>query len=316
MEQTQNGAMIRVENFCKKYGDMTAVQDFNLNVEKGDIFGFIGPNGAGKTTTIRFLATLLKPTSGQGFINGYSVTDSPMDVRRSMGYMPDSFGVYEGMRVWEYLDFFAAAYNIKKDKRVNIIRDVIELLDLGAKRDDFVEGLSRGMKQRLCLAKTLVHDPQVLILDEPASGLDPRARHYIKELLKELQRMGKTILISSHILAELADCCNKIGIIERGTLLASGEIKKIMHQVREAMVLEIELIEPNNNLEKILWDFPGVKNVEPMGQITRVEFVGELPEITRLHKLLIEKDVKLLFFREVPADLEEVFMKVTKGEVA
>ncbi|MBZ0257630.1 ABC transporter ATP-binding protein [bacterium] len=308
--------MIRVENFCKKYGDMTAVQDFNLNVEKGDIFGFIGPNGAGKTTTIRFLATLLKPTSGQGFINGYSVTDSPMDVRRSMGYMPDSFGVYEGMRVWEYLDFFAAAYNIKKDKRVNIIRDVIELLDLGAKRDDFVEGLSRGMKQRLCLAKTLVHDPQVLILDEPASGLDPRARHYIKELLKELQRMGKTILISSHILAELADCCNKIGIIERGTLLASGEIKKIMHQVREAMVLEIELIEPNNNLEKILWDFPGVKNVEPMGQITRVEFVGELPEITRLHKLLIEKGVNLLFFREVPADLEEVFMKVTKGEVA
>ncbi|MDP8244848.1 MAG: ABC transporter ATP-binding protein [Candidatus Hinthialibacter antarcticus] len=316
MEQSQNGAMIRVENFCKKYGDMTAVKDFNLTVEKGDIFGFIGPNGAGKTTTIRFLATLLKPTSGAGYINGFSVTDSPMDVRRSMGYMPDSFGVYEGMRVWEYLDFFAAAYNIKKDKRTNIIRDVIELLDLSAKRDDFVEGLSRGMKQRLCLAKTLVHDPEVLILDEPASGLDPRARHYIKELLKELQRMGKTILISSHILAELADCCNKIGIIERGTLLASGDIKKIMHQVREAMVLEIELIEPNSNLEKILWDFPGVKNVEPMGQITRVEYVGELPEITRLHKLLIEKGVNLLFFREVPADLEEVFMKVTKGEVA
>ncbi len=316
MEQGQNEAMIRVENFCKKYGDITAVKDFNLTIEKGDIFGFIGPNGAGKTTTIRFLATLLKPTSGSGFINGFSVTDHPMDVRRSMGYMPDSFGVYEGMRVWEYLDFFAAAYNIKKDKRVNIIRDVIELLDLGAKRDDFVEGLSRGMKQRLCLAKTLVHDPQVLILDEPASGLDPRARHYIKELLKELQRMGKTILISSHILAELADCCNKIGIIERGTLLASGDIKKIMHQVREAMVIEIELIEPNNDLEKILWDFPGVKNVEPMGQITRVEYIGELPEITRLHKLLIEKNIDVLFFREVPADLEEVFMKVTKGEVA
>lgn len=309
-------SMIRIEGFSKKYGEMEAVSDFNLQVEKGDIFGFIGPNGAGKTTTIRFLATLLKPTSGSGFINGFSVTDHPMDVRRSMGYMPDSFGVYEGMRVWEYLDFFAAAYNIKKDKRVNIIRDVIELLDLGAKRDDFVEGLSRGMKQRLCLAKTLVHDPQVLILDEPASGLDPRARHYIKELLKELQRMGKTILISSHILAELADCCNKIGIIERGTLLASGDIKKIMHQVREAMVIEIELIEPNNDLEKILWDFPGVKNVEPMGQITRVEYIGELPEITRLHKLLIEKNIDVLFFREVPADLEEVFMKVTKGEVA
>ncbi|MBI1389063.1 MAG: ATP-binding cassette domain-containing protein [bacterium] len=308
--------MIRVENFHKKYGDHVAVKDFTLHVEKGDIFGFIGPNGAGKTTTIRFLATLLKPTSGVGYINGFSVTDQPMDVRRSMGYMPDSFGVYEGMRVWEYLDFFAAAYNIKRDKRGKIIRDVIELLDLGNKKDDFVEGLSRGMKQRLCLAKTLVHDPCVLILDEPASGLDPRARHYIKELLKELQRMGKTILISSHILAELADCCNKIGIIERGTLLAAGEIRKIMSQVREALVLEIELLEPDDRLEKVLWDFPGVRNVEPMGQVTRVEYAGELPEVTRLHRELVEKGIKLLYFKEVPADLEEVFMKVTKGEVA
>lgn len=308
--------MIRVENFSKKYGDKVAVDDFNLFVEKGDIFGFIGPNGAGKTTTIRFLATLLKPTSGEGWINGFSVTREPMDVRRSMGYMPDSFGVYEGMRVWEYLDFFAAAYNIKKDKRKTIIGDVIDLLDLGNKRDDFVEGLSRGMKQRLCLAKTLVHDPAVLILDEPASGLDPRARHYIKELLKELQHMGKTILISSHILAELADCCNKIGIIERGQLLAAGDIKTIMKKVREAMVLEIELIEPDPRLEMILWDYPGVQNVEAMGQITRVEYVGELPEVPKLHKTLIEQGIEVLYFRELPADLEEVFMKVTKGEVA
>lgn len=308
--------MIHVKGFSKKYGDKVAVRDFNLDVDKGDIFGFIGPNGAGKTTTIRFLATLLKPTTGEGTINGFSVTKEPMDVRRSMGYMPDTFGVYEGMRVWEYLDFFAAAYNISKDKRKSIIRDVIELLDLNNKKDDFVEGLSRGMKQRLCLAKTLVHDPAVLILDEPASGLDPRARHYIKELLKELQRMGKTILISSHILAELADCCNKIGIIERGELLASGEIKTIMKQVRESMVIEIELIEPHKALEMILWDFPGVKNVESMGQITRIDYVGELFEIPKLHRLLIEKGVPVLFFREMAADLEEVFMKVTKGEVA
>lgn len=308
--------MIHVEGFSKKYGDKVAVREFNLDVDQGDIFGFIGPNGAGKTTTIRFLATLLKPTTGEGTINGFSVTRQPMDVRRSMGYMPDSFGVYEGMRVWEYLDFFAAAYNIRKDKRKTIIRDVIDLLDLNNKKDDFVEGLSRGMKQRLCLAKTLVHDPAVLILDEPASGLDPRARHYIKELLKELQRMGKTILISSHILAELADCCNKIGIIERGELLACGDIKTIMKQVRESMVIEIELLEPNKQLEMILWDFPGVKNVDSMGQITRIDYVGELLEIPKLHKTLIEKGIPVLFFREMPADLEEVFMKVTKGEVA
>ena len=308
--------MIRIEGFTKKYGEKTAVQNFNLHVEKGDIFGFIGPNGAGKTTTIRFLATLLKPTVGEGWINNFSVIHAPMDVRRSMGYMPDSFGVYEGMRVWEYLDFFAAAYNIKRDKRKKIIRDVIELLDLTNKKDDFVEGLSRGMKQRLCLAKTLVHDPAVLILDEPASGLDPRARHYIKELLKELQKMGKTIFISSHILSELADCCNKIGIIEQGVLLAAGEIKKIMGQIRESMILEIEMLEPNPRLEIILWDQPGVKNVESMGQVTRVEFVGDIREIPKIHRTLIEKGIDILFFREHPADLEEVFMKVTKGEVA
>ncbi|MGC9328584.1 MAG: ATP-binding cassette domain-containing protein [Candidatus Hinthialibacter sp.] len=308
--------MIRIENFTKKYGDKTAVQNFNLHVEQGDIFGFIGPNGAGKTTTIRFLATLLKPTAGEAWINNHSVTKDPMSVRRSMGYMPDSFGVYEGMRVWEYLDFFAAAYNIKKEKRKQIIRDVINLLDLDNKRDDFVEGLSRGMKQRLCLAKTLVHDPKVLILDEPASGLDPRARHYIKELLKELQRMGKTIFISSHILAELADCCNKIGIIERGVLLAAGDIRTIMSQVRENILLEIELLHPDERLEKIAWKFPGVQNVEVMGQITRVEYQGDIRQIPAFHKKLFDEGVEVLYFRELPADLEEVFMKVTKGEVA
>ncbi|MGI6457255.1 MAG: ATP-binding cassette domain-containing protein [bacterium] len=308
--------MIRIENFHKCYGDKVAVSNFNLHVEKADIFGFIGPNGAGKTTTIRFLATLLKPTHGEAWINNFSVTRQPMEVRRSMGYMPDNFGVYEGMRVWEYLDFFAAAYNIPRSKRKQIIQDVIQLLDLNNKKDDFVEGLSRGMKQRLCLAKTLVHDPQVLILDEPASGLDPRARHYIKELLKELQKMGKTIFISSHILSELADCCNKIGIIERGQLLASGDIKSIMQQVRGNMILEIEMLEPDPRLEKVLWGFQGVQNVEPMGQITRVEYLGDLLEVQNMHRRIIEEGINILFFREVPTNLEEIFMKVTKGEVA
>lgn len=308
--------MIRVENFSKRYGDLWAVNGFNLHVEKGDIFGFIGPNGAGKTTTIRFLATLLKPTTGQAWVNGYHVLDDPMNVRRSMGYMPDSFGVYEGMRVWEYLDFFAAAYNIKRDKRKAIVRDVIELLDLGGKRDDFVEGLSRGMRQRLCLAKTLVHDPQVLILDEPASGLDPRARHYVKELLKELRSMGKTIFISSHILSELADCCNKIGIMERGKLLASGEVKQILSQVREHLILEIELLQTGDEIEDLLWKVPGVTKVESFGTVIRIEYKGDLREIPNIHKMLVDRGLPLLYFRDVPADLEEVFMKVTKGEVA
>ena len=308
--------MIRIENFTKRYGDLTAVRDFTLTVEPGDIFGFIGPTGAGKTTTIRFLATLLKPTSGEAWIDGNSVTKEPMKVRHSIGYMPDSFGVYEGMRVWEYLDFFAAAYSIKKKKRRDIIRDVIQLLDLENKQDNFVEGLSRGMKQRLCLAKTLLHDPKVLILDEPASGLDPRARHYIKELLKELQRMGKTIFISSHILSELADCCNKIGIMERGVLLAAGEVKQILNQVRENMLLEVEMLEEFPEAEAVCREHPGVQNVEMLGTIIRMEYAGDIREIPILQKQLLDRGAPVLFFREVPANLEEVFMKVTKGEVA
>ena len=208
--------MIELTDFGKDYGDFTAVERLNLKIAAGEMFGFIGPNGAGKSTTMRFLATLLKATRGEGIVNGHSVTLDPMGVRQSVGYMPDNFGVYDGMRVWEFLDFFAVAYQIPRSKRKQVISDVLELLDLTHKRDDYVNGLSRGMKQRLCLAKTLVHDPPVLILDEPSSGLDPCARVEVKALLKELRRMGKTILISSHILTELADCCTLIGIIERG----------------------------------------------------------------------------------------------------
>ena len=201
--------MIELSNFGKSYGDFVAVQSLTLSIGAGEMFGFIGPNGAGKSTTIRYLATLLKASHGDATVNGFSVNEDPMSVRRSIGYMPDDFGVYDGMKVWEFLDFFAVAYKIGRKQRKQVILDVLELLDLSHKRDDFVNSLSRGMKQRLCLAKTLVHDPPVLILDEPTSGLDPRARIEVKALLKELRRMGKTILISSHILSELADCCSR-----------------------------------------------------------------------------------------------------------
>ena len=201
------------------------------------MFGFIGPNGAGKSTSIRFLATLLKATGGDGIVNGHRVSKDPLGVRRSVGYMPDNFGVYDGMKVWEFLDFFAVAYQIPRARRKQVIGDVLDLLDLTGKRETFVNSLSRGMKQRLCLAKTLVHDPPVLILDEPASGLDPRARVEVKALLKELRRMGKTILISSHILTELADCCTSIGIIERGKLLMHGPIDEVYRRIHRNRIV-------------------------------------------------------------------------------
>src|SRR5690349_850464 len=235
--------MIELNNFTKVYGEFVAVSNLNLKISAGEMFGFIGPNGAGKSTTIRFLATLLQATGGEGIINGHSVTKDPLGVRKCVGYMPDNFGVYDGMRVWEFLDFFAVAYQIPRAKRKQVIGDVLELLDLMHKRDDFVNGLSRGMKQRLCVAKTLVHDPPLLILDEPSSGLDPRARMEFKALLNELKQMGKTILISSHILSELADFCTSIGIIERGKLLAAGSIQEIQRQLRAHRVLKVRVLD-------------------------------------------------------------------------
>ena len=264
--------MIELNGFGKDYGEFTAVECLDLKINEGEMFGFIGPNGAGKSTSIRFMTTLLRATRGDGSVNGFSISQNPMDVRRSIGYMPDAFGVYDGMKVWEFLDFFAVAYKIGRSKRKQVIRDVLELLDLTYKRDDYVNGLSRGMKQRLCLAKTLVHDPPVLILDEPASGLDPRARVEVKELLKELRRMGKTILISSHILTELADCCTSIGIIERGKLLMHGPMDEVYNQIRGNQVIEARF---GSNFDKglsIVRSDPNVRNVEVDGDKIEIEF--------------------------------------------
>src|SRR3954469_7870131 len=255
--------MIEVVKFTKRYGEFVAVDDLNLAIGAGEIFGFIGPNGAGKSTTIRFLATLLRPTAGEGRIAGHSVVADPMAVRRVIGFMPDDFGVYDGMKVWEFLDFFAVAYEIPYAFRKKIIGEVLELLDLTHKRDDYVNGLSKGMKQRLCRAKTLVHAPPVLILDEPASGLDPRARLEMKALLNELRGMGKTILISSHILSELADFCTSIGIIERGKLLAAGSIQEIQRRLRQHRVLKVRVLDDTTErAESILRDARGVLTLE------------------------------------------------------
>jgi ABC-2 type transport system ATP-binding protein len=308
--------MIELVNFTKRYGDLVAVDDLNLKIEEGESFGFIGPNGAGKSTTIRFLATLLKATAGEAVVNGHSVTRQPLDVRRSIGYMPDSFGVYDGMKVWEFLDFFAVAYQIPRSRRKQVIVDVLELLDLAGKRDDYVNSLSRGMKQRLCLAKTLVHDPPVLVLDEPASGLDPRARVEVKALLKELRKMGKTILISSHILTELADCCTSIGIIEQGKLLMHGPIDEVYRRIHRNRVVVIKFLENPEAGLSIIRSCPHTRDVQVEDSRVTVELAADAPQVAELMEQLIAGGARMNSFAEKEPTLEDVFMLVTKGAVA
>ena len=307
--------MIELINFSKKYGDFLAVDRLNLKIEAGEMFGFIGPNGAGKSTTIRFLTTLLKASGGEGIVNGYSVKRDPLGVRRSIGYMPDAFGVYDGMKVWEFLDFFAVAYQIPKIRRRGVISDVLELLDLTHKRDDYVNGLSRGMKQRLCLAKTLVHDPPVLILDEPASGLDPRARLEVKALLKELRRMGKTILISSHILTELADCCTSIGIIERGQLLMHGPIAEVYRRIRGNRRVEIKFTAGMEVGLSVIRSNPNTRDVQIEDHQVTVELATDDEGISALMQQLAQSGARMRSFHEKEPTLEDVFMLVTKGLV-
>jgi ABC-2 type transport system ATP-binding protein len=258
---------------------------------------------------------LLKASHGEGIVNGHSVTRRPLDVRRSVGYMPDNFGVYDGMKVWEFLDFFAVAYQIPRGKRKQVIGDVLELLDLTHKRDDFVNGLSRGMKQRLCLAKTLVHDPPVLILDEPSSGLDPRARLEVKALLKELRRMGKTILISSHILTELADCCTSIGIIERGQLLMHGPIDEVYRRIKRNRMLEIRVLEKFDIALSLVRSLPETLDVQVDNHKITAELAAEDHQVAGLLERLIASGVRMHSFAEKDPTLEDVFMLVTKGLV-
>lgn len=307
--------MIRLEGFGKDYGSFTAVDRIDLNIDEGETFGFIGPNGAGKSTTIRFLATLLRASRGGGSVAGCDVMGDPVGVRQSIGYMPDHFGVYDGMRVWEFLDFFAVAYRIGRTGRRQVIDNVLELLDLTHKRDDPVNGLSRGMKQRLCLAKTLLHDPPVLILDEPASGLDPRARVELKVLLKELRKMGKTILISSHILSELADCCTSVGIIERGQLLMQGPIDEVYRQIRRNRFVELRFVSGRDAGLSVLRSTPSLRSLDVMPERVTAELETDDEGLATLLEELIAAGVRLRSFHDRDPTLEDVFMTVTQGLV-
>ena len=309
-------AMIQTINLTKRYGELMALSNLNLQIEQGDCFGFIGPNGAGKTTTMKILATLLKPTWGEARIDNLSVGPvNARQVRSVIGYVPDYFGSYEDMVVREYLSFFAAAYNIHGKKREQVMDDVLSLTDMAYKADAEVNGLSRGMKQRLSLARVLLHDPKVLLLDEPASGLDPRARIEIRELLKELHRMGKTILISSHILLELADLCTKVGIIEQGELKFCGTMQEIIERARSGLVLKVSVAHRLTAAADVLAKLPGVLEVNSVDDHLRVSLEPTNPDPSMIAQHLITAGFRLTRLEEEQVNLETAFMRLTKGLV-
>ena len=306
--------MIKVEGLRKIYGKTEALKGVSFEIEQGSIFGFVGPNGAGKTTTLKILATLMVPTKGKAYIDGVDVTKHPKKVRSLMGYMPDFFGVYERIKVTEYLDFYASCYGISRGKRKSIIADLLELTDLSIKADAYVDSLSRGMKQRLCLARSLVHDPKVLLLDEPASGLDPRARVEMRELLRELKNMGKSIIISSHILPELAELCTEVGIIEGGELIAVGSVDDITAQLQQEKLIQIKVHEKISEARAIIEENPWVVAVnETADGVLQVRFSGDGEEQQKLLRALVLAELPVLSFAESSNSLEDLFMQITKG---
>ena len=308
--------MIQTINLTKRYGNLMALANLNLEIEQGDCFGFIGPNGAGKTTTIKVLATLLKPTWGEARIDGLSVGPvNARQVRSVIGYVPDYFGSYEDMVVHEYLEFFAASYNIHGDKRKQVINDVLDLTDLAYKIDAEVNSLSRGMQQRLSVARVLLHDPKVLLLDEPASGLDPRARIEMRELLKELHRMGKTILISSHILLELADLCNRVGIIEQGQLKYNGTMQDIIDRARTGAVLHVSVAQGAERAAQLIRQLEGVNDVTITNSHLRVALDTDHADPARIAYKLVTEGFALTRLEEEKVNLETAFMRLTRGLV-
>jgi ABC-2 type transport system ATP-binding protein len=305
--------MIKTVDLTKKYGDMYAIQSINLDLQAGDLFGFIGPNGAGKTTTMRILATLLDPSSGEAFVCGHSIKIMPKEIRRLVGYMPDFFGVYDDMKVIEYLDFFAAAYRIPASERRRICNEKLELVDLDFKRDAYANTLSRGQTQRLGLARVLLHDPQVLLLDEPLSGLDPRARIEMRAVLRRLGQQGKTIMVSSHILPELADICNKVGIIDRGVMTVNATVADVMKQVRQRIVLQVVVADDMDAAARLLGEHDFAEKIDIVKGKIMVQLKPHVEDYSDLSQLLVSRGHKLKMLCEEEYNLENAFMALTKG---
>ncbi len=307
--------IVQTINLTKRYGKLVALNNLHLEIEEGECFGYIGPNGAGKTTTIRILATLLQPTWGEARVCGHVIGYESRKIRPLIGYVPDFFGAYEDMVVQEYLEFFASAYNIIGKQRTGVVGDVLELTDLVYRRDALVDSLSRGMKQRLSIARVLLHDPKVLLLDEPASGLDPRARIEIRELLKELHRMGKTIIISSHILHELAELCTTVGIIEKGELRLKEPIAQVLRRVKTGTKLLIRVTEQLDLAALLLERTRGVRSVDQQNGRLVVELEKQTHDFSGIARLLLDNNFKINEIKEEEVNLETAFMRLTKGIV-
>lgn len=306
--------MIETRQLTKQYGDLIAANEINLKLGEGDVFGFIGPNGSGKTTTMRMIATLLKPDYGEAYVCGKSIYTHTQEIRRLVGFMPDFFGVYDDMTVLEYLEFFAATYRINGPGRRKVCEEKLDLVDMGFKRDAMVSQLSRGQTQRIGLARVLLHEPQVLLLDEPASGLDPRARIEIRNLLKKLGDMKKTVIVSSHILPELADVCTRVGMIEKGHLIVDGNVDEVMRKARQALVIYVKVTENEEKAAAMIEQLDEVANVDMVGEQITVTLNKGVEDYSFLPSALFEAGYKIKLFREEEVNLETAFMELTKGK--
>ncbi|MCT4632069.1 MAG: ABC transporter ATP-binding protein [Firmicutes bacterium] len=304
--------MIVVDKLNKMYGNFQAVDDLSFRIDKGDIFGFVGHNGAGKTTTMKIISTLMKPTSGSVLVDGVDISKSYRDIRKSIGYMPDFFGVYDDLRVEEYMDFYGSVNGLSKNEIITSSNDLLELVDLVDKKRAYVNDLSRGMKQRLCLARSLIHDPKVLLLDEPASGLDPRARIQMKGILKELRNMGKTIIISSHILTELSEVCNSVGIIDGGKMVAFGKMQDVINDINGFSKMRLEVIGSPDKGVNLIREHDSVKDISIIDNVVEFSINGDELEISNILKRLVKNEIEVLTYSKIEGNLEDVYMKITK----
>lgn len=308
--------MIEVRHLRHEYNETVAIENLSLFIPKGEAFGLIGPNGAGKTTLIRILATLMEPTYGEVRIAGIDALAEPLRTHPLVGYMSDFFSVYENMLVWEYLDHFAGCYGIPRKRRLPLTEEVLELVSLSVRHDALISTLSRGMRQRLCFAKTLLHEPQILLLDEPASGLDPAGRLEFREIIKKLHEMGRTILISSHILTELTDFCTSIGIFEAGTLLASGRVEVILDTLEPGLRLEVEVVDKQEEAAEILRRSNQAQSIELNGGRVRCRWTGRRDDLPELHRQLVSEDVPVVSFTAARDNLEDIYMRIAKHRTA